>query len=106
MTLLPVSNAIHPTAAASTSTTQTATDYATTFMKLLTAELKSQDPTQTVDPTTMVTQMVQVNQLGDVAGIYSLLQQMTGSTTTTANASTSHITPLAAAAAQTKINGQ
>ncbi len=54
------------------------------FMKLLTTELKSQDPTQTMDPTTMVTQMVQINQLNDVAGIYSILQnQASGSTAAT-----------------------
>jgi flagellar hook assembly protein FlgD len=44
------------------------------FMQLLSTELQSQDPTQTMDPTTMVTQMVQINQLNDLAGIYSLLQ--------------------------------
>ena len=44
------------------------------FMQLLATELQSQDPTQTMDPTTMVTQMVQINQLSDVAGIYSILQ--------------------------------
>jgi flagellar hook assembly protein FlgD len=43
-------------------------------MQLLATELQSQDPTQTMDPTTMVTQMVQINQLSDVAGIYSILQ--------------------------------
>lgn len=52
----------------------TATDYSSMFMKLLATELQSQDPTQTMDPTTMVTQMVQINQLSDVAGIYSILQ--------------------------------
>lgn len=55
-------------------TNSTATDYQQTFMKLLATELQSQDPTQTIDPTTMVTQMVQINQLSDVAGIYSILQ--------------------------------
>jgi flagellar hook assembly protein FlgD len=54
--------------------TSSATDLASTFMQLLATELQSQDPTQTMDPTTMVTQMVQINQLSDVAGIYSILQ--------------------------------
>lgn len=77
MSIYPVSAAATPKANDSSTTgssTTTATDYASTFMQLLATELQSQDPTQTVDPTTMVTQMVQINQLSDVAGIYSILQ--------------------------------
>jgi flagellar hook assembly protein FlgD len=79
---------IQPIAADTTSTsatnsaTTTADNYSATFMQLLATELQSQDPTQTMDPTTMVTQIVQINQLSDVAGIYSLLQN-TGSGSTT-----------------------
>ncbi len=62
-------------------TTSTATDYTSMFMQLLATELQSQDPTQTMDPTTMVTQMVQINQLNDVAGIYSILQGGSSSNT-------------------------
>jgi flagellar hook assembly protein FlgD len=79
-----------------TSSTTTATDYASTFMKLLATELQSQDPTQTVDPTTMVTQMVQINQLSDVAGIYSILQGGSATSGTTSNAASAHATPQAA----------
>jgi flagellar basal-body rod modification protein FlgD len=95
MSIYPVSAAATPKAndSSTTSTSNTtATDYASTFMKLLATELQSQDPTQTVDPTTMVTQMVQINQLSDVAGIYSILQGAnSGATgTTTNNAAVSH----------------
>ncbi|MGA3125294.1 MAG: flagellar hook capping FlgD N-terminal domain-containing protein [Candidatus Korobacteraceae bacterium] len=85
MSISPVS----PTAQANDSTTtnssatSSATDYQSMFMQLLATELQSQDPTQTMDPTTMVTQMVQINQLSDVAGIYSILQG--GGTTSTAS---------------------
>jgi flagellar basal-body rod modification protein FlgD len=79
---------VSPTARANDSTTtsssatSSATDYQSMFMQLLATELKSQDPTQTMDPTTMVTQMVQINQLSDVAGIYSILQGGSASSTT------------------------
>lgn len=56
----------------------TAQDYNSMYMQLLSTELQSQDPTQSVDPTTMVTQMVQINELSDVAGIYSMLQTQLG----------------------------
>ncbi len=82
MSIYPVSAAT-PKANDSTTTgsaSSTATDYSSMFMQLLATELQSQDPTQTMDPTTMVTQMVQINQLSDVAGIYSILQ---GAGTTT-----------------------
>jgi flagellar hook assembly protein FlgD len=76
MSIYPVSAAT-PNASDSTaggSASSSATDYTSMFMQLLSTELQSQDPTQTMDPTTMVTQMVQINQLSDVAGIYSILQ--------------------------------
>jgi flagellar hook assembly protein FlgD len=85
MSIYPVSaatsNATNPTAS-TTSTSDSATDYQSMFMQLLATELQSQDPTQTMDPTTMVTQMVQINQLSDVAGIYSILQGNNSSGTT------------------------
>jgi flagellar basal-body rod modification protein FlgD len=76
MSIYPVSATPQAQAATTTDATanSSATDYQQTFMQLLATELQSQDPTQTMDPTTMVTQMVQINQLSDVAGIYSILQ--------------------------------
>jgi flagellar basal-body rod modification protein FlgD len=86
--------------------TSSATDYETMFMKLLSTELQSQDPTQTVDPTTMVTQMVEINQLSDVAGIYGLLQSLTSSGgTTTGGAQAGVHTAAAAASTQTTAVG-
>lgn len=82
MSIYPVAtpNANSTTGSGNT-TTNSSTDTTTTFMKLLATELQSQDPTQTMDPTTMVTQMVQINQLNDVSGIYSLLQNQYGPAT-------------------------
>ncbi|PSH03035.1 MAG: hypothetical protein CXZ00_14135 [Acidobacteria bacterium] len=84
MSIYPVSSAASTASNASTtsSTSSSSTDYSTMFMKLLTTELKSQDPTQAMDPSTMVTQMVQINQLGQVNGIYSLLKEKYSSTST------------------------
>jgi len=90
MSIHPISAAAIPGAKDSTTTSNptntSAADFQQTFMQLLATELQSQDPTQTVDPTTMVTQMVQINQLSDVAGIYSILQgaQTPASTTSAA----------------------
>lgn len=97
MSIYPVSAATPKASDSSTaSSSTTATDYASTFMKLLATELQSQDPTQTVDPTTMVTQMVQINQLSDVAGIYSILQGSGTTSSATSNAISAHATPSSA----------
>ena len=98
MSISPVSptaqaNDFNSCGSSNSSATGSATDYTSMFMQLLATELQSQDPTQTMDPTTMVTQMVQINQLNDVAGIYSILQGGSASPTTsgaTASAPTSN----------------
>lgn len=59
----------------------------TTFMTLLMAELKSQDPTAPMDTTAMVGQMVSLNSLNELIGIHQLLQN--GLSGTTANNSSS-----------------
>jgi flagellar basal-body rod modification protein FlgD len=60
------------------------------FLTLLTAQLKSQDPTQPQDPTAFVGQLVQFNSLEQLLQIRDLLQQSlgqsTGSTSASANA--------------------
>jgi flagellar basal-body rod modification protein FlgD len=65
------------------------------FLTLLTAQLKSQDPTQPQDPTAFVGQLVQFNSLEQLLQIRELLQQSlgqsTGSTSASANAA-QHIT--------------
>jgi flagellar hook assembly protein FlgD len=95
MSIYPVSAAT-PKANDSSTTgngTSSATDLASTFMQLLATELQSQDPTQTMDPTTMVTQMVQINQLSDVAGIYSILQGGGAANGATSQIANSHAGP-------------
>lgn len=88
MSIYPITATPQAQAATTTDATanSSATDYQQTFMQLLATELQSQDPTQTMDPTTMVTQMVQINQLSDVAGIYSILQGTGTSSSATQNA--------------------
>lgn len=46
----------------------------TDFMTLLAAQLKGQDPTNPVDPTTFVTQLAQFVELSQVSNIDTLLQ--------------------------------
>lgn len=58
----------------------------TTFINLLTAELKTQDPTAPMDGNQMVSQMVALNQLDQLIAIRQLIQgtptsQTTGDTT-------------------------
>jgi len=103
MSINPVSPTTHAnvsSASSTSSTTSSGTDYQAMFMQLLATELKSQDPTQTMDPTTMVTQMVQINQLSDVAGIYSILQG--GSSTASGAAASAARTTSNAAGAPAK----
>jgi flagellar basal-body rod modification protein FlgD len=71
-----------------------------TFLNLLVTELQNQDPTQPVDPTEMVSQMVSLNQLDQLISINQTLSSLTsnsgisgapstgstGSTTATGNA--------------------
>ena len=53
-----------PTSGTTTSTTSsTSTDLGTTFLNLLAQELQNQDPTNPVDSTAMVGQMISLNQL-------------------------------------------
>lgn len=52
------------------------------FMTLLVAQLQNQDPTNPVDPTTFVTQLVQFNTLEQVIDINQDLQPTSSSSTT------------------------
>ena len=54
----------------------------TTFLNLLTTELKSQDPTSPMDSNQMVSQMVALNQLDQLIAIRQTLQQTTTNTST------------------------
>lgn len=70
-------NAIHANAVSPLPTTSTADSSAqgldSSFMTLLLAELKSQDPTQPMDATAMVGQMVNLNQLNELIQIRQIL---------------------------------
>lgn len=61
------------------------TDATQTFLTLLMAQLKTQDPLSPMDPNQMVTQLVQFNSLGQLMSIRQLLEgQSTTANTTTA----------------------
>ena len=64
-----------------------------TFITLLTAELKAQDPTNPMDPTTMMSQLVQFNELQQTMDIDQMLHTALGSTTSTASQSTPNTLP-------------
>ncbi len=70
------------------STTQTANSAEQTFISLLVTELQSQDPTSPMDPTTMVGQMFQMNQLQQLIDINQTLSTALGGATPS-NASSS-----------------
>jgi flagellar basal-body rod modification protein FlgD len=61
-----------------TSSTQDANDAEQTFIKLLVTELQSQDPTSPMDPTQMVGQMFQMNQLQQLIDINQTLSTALG----------------------------
>jgi len=55
------------------------------FMTLLVSEIQNQDPTQPMDPTTFMAQLVQLNQLEQTMQINQVVQQYNTSATTTAS---------------------
>ena len=59
------------------------------FLKLLVAQLKTQDPTSPMDPTQMVGQMLSMNQLNELIQIRQLMQ---GATTTDSNSTSNKTT--------------
>jgi len=50
------------------------------FLKILVAELKTQDPTSPLDPNQMVGQMLSMNQLNELIQIRQLLQGVSSTT--------------------------
>jgi flagellar basal-body rod modification protein FlgD len=60
------------------------------FMKMLVTELKSQDPTQAMDPMQMVGQMFQMNQLQQLIDINQTLSTALGAAPSAASNSTVH----------------
>ncbi len=79
-------NVDHTTSRSETSSVDAATvrssaglgaDTTQTFLTLLMAQLKTQDPLSPMDPNQMVTQLVQFNSLGQLMSIRQLLEQQT-----------------------------
>ncbi len=72
-----------------TSSSSTANDggLGTTFLTLLSQELQNQDPTNPVDSTAMVGQMISLNQLDQLISINQILSGASTGTSTTANGS-------------------
>ena len=69
--------------AGSGSTASTVSVNPNDFMTLLVAEIQNQDPTQPMDPTTFMSQLVQLNELEQVTAINQAVQQYKNSSTTT-----------------------
>ena len=64
----------------STSSAETANQLTgNSFIQLLTAQLQAQDPTNPLDPTTFVTELVQFNQLQQLIDINQTLSSAAGS---------------------------
>jgi flagellar basal-body rod modification protein FlgD len=68
------------------------------FITLLTAQLKAQDPLNPIDPTTFVTQLVQFNQLQQLIDIKQTLSTAAGSPAAASNAAQTNLSPGAGAA--------
>ena len=91
-----------PTTAGTTpNPNQAATNSESTFLQLLVTELQSQDPTQPMDATQMVGQMLSMNQLNELIAINQTLQNAfapvsgtsgSGTTPTASSSTTSAIT--------------
>jgi len=55
----------------------------TTFLQLLVAQIKNQDPTQPMDSTAFLSQLAQFSQLEQLVGIRQEIQNQSSSTTAT-----------------------
>jgi len=83
------------TSTTSTSSSTDSSDIGTTFLNLLVKELQNQDPTDPVDSTAMVGQMISLNQLDQLISINDTLS----GTTATASSATGAANGLAKSAA-------
>ncbi len=87
--------------ATSTSTSNSASsalsgDMGDMFLKLLTTQLKEQDPLSPMDPTAFVGQLVQFNTLGEIMKIRELLQSAATPQTTSVQSATPETQPVSA----------
>jgi flagellar basal-body rod modification protein FlgD len=69
--------------AASNSTSSSALANESTFLQLLVAQIKNQDPTQPMDSTAFLSQLAQFSQLEQLVGIRKDIENPSSSTTTT-----------------------
>ncbi len=77
-----MADATTPTAqSAASSSANTTNDAQSMFLKLLTTELKTQDPTAPQDPTQMVDQLVQFNSLNELISINNSMNTLVGDQT-------------------------
>ena len=60
------------------------------FMTLLVAEIQNQDPTQPMDPTTFMSQLVDLNQLEQVTSINQVVQQFNTTSSTSGTTPTTN----------------
>ena len=74
MNVNPVAHASAASGTSSSSSMFGSSDTTQTFLKLLTTELQNQDPTSPMDPTTMVSQIVQLNLLSETMTIGQSVQ--------------------------------
>ena len=99
-------NSSSSTSSSSSASSQTSLNsLGSTFLQLLTQELKNQDPTAPVDSTQMVGQMISLNQLDQLASINQTLTTQfptpAAATSSTTTATTKAIQAGTAAASQT-----
>jgi flagellar basal-body rod modification protein FlgD len=89
-----------PSASSSTSTDALANE--STFLQLLVAQIKNQDPTQPMDSTAFLSQLAQFSQLEQLVGIRQDVEKFSPTATTTPASSPAAATPsnLATAATQ------
>ena len=84
------SNAASATGTSSSSTDPASgSDLQSTFLSLLVTELQNQDPTQPVDPTQMVSEMISLNQLDQLININQTLSALTGTANTSSGSTAS-----------------
>jgi flagellar basal-body rod modification protein FlgD len=71
--------------AANSASSNPGQDLTSTFLKLLTTQLKSQSPINPLDPSQFVAQLTQFSSLGELTQIQRLLQQLVNNTTPTSS---------------------
>ena len=90
---IPLLQSLTPAAQTSTPVTKSAAnnpgqDLTSTFLTLLTAQLKSQSPINPLDPNAFVAQLAQFSSLGALTQIQQLMQTLVNNTTPAAPAPT------------------